>query len=158
VQFEISVEDPLRDDVRALIARHLDFAHEVTPRGHVHALSTDGLTDPSVTLFGARVRGEIVAIGALRELDRSHGELKSMHTAAEQRGQGLGSAMLDHLLAVARARGYGRVSLETGTLPSFDPARALYTTRGFVPCKPFGDYTVNEYSICMTLELDPQRT
>src|SRR5262245_44218765 len=112
MKFEIAVEDPQRDDIRALVARHLDFAREVTPPGHVHALGDDGLLDPAVTFFAARTGGTLVAIGALRKLDPSHAEVKSMHTAAESRGQGIGAAMLDHLLAVARQRGYRRVSLE----------------------------------------------
>lgn len=153
MQYEIAVDDPRREDVRTLVARHLAFADEVTPAGHVHALGDAGLLDPSVTLFSARRDDELVAIGALRELDSAHGEVKSMHTAAAYRGQGLASAMLDHLLAVARARDYGRVSLETGTMASFEPARALYRARGFVPCEPFGNYTVNEHSVCMTLLL-----
>jgi putative acetyltransferase len=154
VQFDIAVEDTKRDDVRALVARHVEFAREVTPAGHVHTLGADGITDPAVTLFGARTGGVLVAIGALRELDSRHGEVKSMHTAAEHRGEGLASAMLDHLLRVACRRGYRRVSLETGTMASFAPARSLYTTRGFVRCEPFGEYTLNEHSICMTLALD----
>jgi putative acetyltransferase len=155
MQYAIAGDDPRRDDVRALVARHLEFAHDVTPPGHVHALEADRLIDPTVTFFGARAGGELLAIGALRELDPSHGEVKSMHTAVEHRGHGLGCAMLDHLLSVARARGYRRVSLETGTMASFEPARALYSARGFVPCEPFGDYTLNEHSVCMTLELEP---
>jgi putative acetyltransferase len=154
MQFEIAVDDPRREDVRTLVARHLAFANEVTPAGHVHALGDDGLLDPSVTLFSVRRDGELLAIGALRELDRSHGELKSMHTAVEYRRQGLAAAMLDQLLAVARERGYRRVSLETGTMTSFAPARSLYTTRGFASCEPFGDYTLNEHSVCMTLAFD----
>jgi putative acetyltransferase len=154
VDVEIAVENPNRDDVRALVARHLDFANHVTPPGHVHALGAHGLSDPTVTFFGARDAGTLVAIGALRELDPDHGELKSMHTAAEFRGRGFAAAMLDRLLAVARARGYRRVSLETGTMPSFAPARTLYSTRGFVACEPFADYTRNEHSVCMTLALD----
>jgi putative acetyltransferase len=155
VEFEIATDDPERDDVMALVARHLEFADEVTPPGHVHALGADRLSDRAVTFYSARAGGVLVAIGALRELDPVHGEVKSMHTAFEQRGRGLAAAILDHLLAVARARGYERVSLETGTMASFAPARSLYTTRGFVQCEPFGEYTLNEHSVCMTLLLDP---
>jgi putative acetyltransferase len=78
-----------------------------------------------------------------------------MHTRAEARGQGVGQAMLTHLLRVAQARGYQRVSLETGTMDAFAPARALYRKAGFLTCPPFGPYTVNPYSVCMTLALDP---
>jgi putative acetyltransferase len=150
----IAEDDARRADVRALVARHLDYANEMTPPAHVHALVDDGLADPAVTMFSARLDGIVAAIGALRELDVRHGEVKSMHTAAEARGLGIGSALLDHLVSVARQRGYGRVSLETGTGDAFAPARSLYAARGFVPCEPFGEYTVNGYSVCMTLALD----
>ncbi len=149
----IAADDPSADDVRALLAVHLRFSHDVTPAGHVHALDVDGLRDPAVAFFSARRGGELLGVGALKHLDDAHGELKSMHTAAAARGQGVGRAMVEHLLAVARGRGYRRVSLETGTMDEFAPARALYERTGFVPCPPFGAYTVNPYSTCMTLEL-----
>ena len=93
-------------------------------------------------------------MGALKQLHEGHGEIKSMHTAEEVRGRGAGRAMLDHLLAVARARGYGRVSLETGTMAAFGPARALYAGAGFVVCEPFAGYRASVNSVCMTLELE----
>ena len=149
----IAVDDPRVGDVRALLKTHLAFAREVTPPGHVHALDIDGLVDPAVTFFSARGDGVLVGIGALKRLDGSHAELKSMHTAQAARGQGVGRAMVDHLLAVAAARGFQRVSLETGTMEAFAPARSLYTTVGFTPCGPFGEYTANPNSACMTIDL-----
>jgi putative acetyltransferase len=119
----------------------------------VHALNTEAWADPGLTLFGARRDGSLMGVGALRRLDDTHAELKAMHTRAEARGQGVGQAMLTHLLRVAEARGYQRVSLETGTMDAFAPARALYRKAGFRPCPPFGPYTVNPHSICMTLTL-----
>jgi putative acetyltransferase len=120
----------------------------------VHALNTGAWADPGLTLFGARGGCSLVGVGAIRRLDDTHAELKAMHTRAEARGQGVGQAMLTHLLRVAEARGYQRVSLETGTMDAFAPARALYRKAGFRPCPPFGPYTVNPYSVCMTLILD----
>jgi putative acetyltransferase len=149
----IEEDDPLRPDVTALLERHLAFAHEVTPEGHVHALDVHRLLDPSVSFFSARRDGELFGVGALRELDPTHGEMKSMHTAPGARRQGVGRAMVEHLLSVARARGYHRVSLETGTIDAFAPARALYTSMGFARCEPFGDYADNPHSVCMTLAL-----
>jgi putative acetyltransferase len=149
----IAQDDPLRPDVTALLERHLAFAHEVTPEGHVHALDVHRLLDPSVTFFSARRDGELFGVGALRELDPTHGELKSMHTPPSARRQGVGRAMVEHLLEVARGRGYDRISLETGTMDAFAPARDLYAAIGFVPCPPFGDYTANAHSVCMTLVL-----
>lgn len=149
----IAVDDPRAHDVQTLLARHVALSREVTPPGHAHVLDVDGLSTPDITLFGARRGRVLVAVGALRQLDPSHGELKSMHTDAAVRGQGIGRAMVDHLLAVASERGYQRVSLETGTMDAFAAARSLYATVGFLPCPPFGQYTENPYSVCMTLEL-----
>lgn len=151
----IAVADPNADDVRAILERHLTFARGESPPEHVHALNTGAWADPGLTLFGARRGGSLIGVGAIRRLDGTHAELKAMHTQAEARGQGVGQAMLTHLLRVAEARGYQRVSLETGTMDAFAPARALYRKAGFRPCPPFGPYTVNPYSVCMTLVLDP---
>src|SRR5882724_1720688 len=153
----IAVDDPRVDDVRALLEAHLAFSRAVTPPGHVHALGIEGLLDPAVTFFSARRDGVLVGIGALKRLDDSHAEVKSMHTSESARGQGVGRAMVDHLLAVAAEQSYERVSLETGTMDAFAPARSLYTKVGFVPCTPFGEYTANPYSICMTMIIDPAR-
>jgi putative acetyltransferase len=150
---EIAVDDPRAADVRSLLERHLAFAHEHTPPEDVHALDLSGLLDASVTFFSARRGAELVAIGAIKELDDRHGELKSMHTAAAERGRGVGQAMVDHLVGVARQRGYHRVSLETGTMAAFAPARSLYARVGFMPCGPFGDYRPSPNSAFMTLPL-----
>jgi putative acetyltransferase len=157
VDLIIAVADPNADDVRALLERHLTFAREESPPEHVHALNTGAWAGPGLTLFGARRGGSLMGVGAIRQLDDAHAELKAMHTRAEARGQGVGQAMLTHLLRVAETRGYQRVSLETGTMDAFAPARALYRKAGFRPCPPFGPYTVNPYSVCMTLVLDPAR-
>ena len=149
----IAVEDPATEDVRGLLERHLAFAHEQSPPEDVHALDSDGLQADDVTFFTARSNGELLGVGALRRIDDSHAEIKSMHTAAPARGRGVGRAMVGHLLEVARSRGCSRVSLETGTVPAFAPARALYTSVGFAPCEPFGRYRVSTYSVCMTLTL-----
>jgi len=154
MELAIAVEDPQATDVGAVLARHLMVMQENTPPAHVHALPADGLRDPAVTLFGARRAGELLGVGALRRLDTAHAELKSMHTLAEARGQGVGRAMLNHLLYFAATSGYERVSLETGTMAAFEPARRMYESAGFRPCSPFGEYTVNPYSVCMTLALD----
>ena len=153
MDLDIAPDHPRADDVGALLAVHLAFAREVTPEGHVHALDLDGLLDPAVTFFAARHEGRLLGVGALKRLDDDHAEIKSMHIAAAARGQGVGGAMVDHLVATAAARGHTRVSLETGTHDAFAPARALYARAGFVPCPPFSGYTDNPYSTCMTLVL-----
>ena len=150
---DIAVDDPAAEDVRALLAAHLAFAHQHSPPEDVHALGVEGLLDPAVTFFSARAGGRLLAVGALRHIDGGHAEIKSMHTAAWARGRGVGRALLDHLVAEARARGYRRLSLETGTMAAFAPARALYAAAGFLPCEPFGSYRHSPNSTCMTLWL-----
>lgn len=149
----VAAEDPRADDARALLESHLAFARLVTPPGHVHALDVSALLEPNVSFFAARRKGELLGVGALKELDGTHAEIKSMHTAAAARGSGVGRAIVEHLLAIGRARGYARLSLETGTMDAFAPARALYESVGFQVCEPFGDYWPNPNSVCMTLEL-----
>jgi putative acetyltransferase len=149
----ISEDDPRAADVRALLRRHLEFAHTHTPPEGVHALGTDGLLDPAVTLYSFRRDGELLAIGALKRLDAGHAELKSMHTAEAARGHGIGRAMLGHLIEVARGLAVRRVSLETGSMAAFAPARALYRSAGFTECGPFASYQLSPTSVFMTLAL-----
>jgi putative acetyltransferase len=111
------------------------------------------LLDPTVTLFAGRTGGRLVAVGALKRLDDCHAELKTMHTAEHARGRGIGRVMLEHLLAVARERGFQRVSLETGAADAFVAARSLYSSAGFAPCEPFADYRPSPNSVYMTLVL-----
>jgi putative acetyltransferase len=150
---EISIDDPRSTDVRGLLERHLAFANEHSPPEDVHALDLNGLLDPAIAFFSFRLNGELLAVGALKQLDRHHAELKSMHTAAAARRRGIGRAMVDHLIGVARDRGFRQVSLETGTMAAFAPARALYEEAGFVPCRPFGVYRESPNSAFMTLFL-----
>jgi putative acetyltransferase len=152
---EIVIDDPRAADVRELLARHLDFARSHTPPEGVFALGADDLADPAVTFFSYRADGALLAVGALKRLGPRHAEIKSMHTAAAARGQGIGRAMVDHLLTVARERGFERVSLETGTMAAFAPARALYRSAGFVPSGPFDAYRESPTSTFMTLALKP---
>ena len=155
-EFAIDAEDPGRPDVRALLERHLAFCHAVTPLEHAFALDLEGLRDPSITVFALRRDGELLGVGALKEIDPAHGEIKSMHTAAAARGLGVGRALVRHLVETAAARGYTRVSLETGTMDAFAPARALYLDAGFEPCGPFGDYAASADNTFMSLALTPE--
>ena len=119
------------------------------PEG-VHVLAPDDPQDENVTWFSVRVGGELLGIGALKELDAEHAELKSMHTAAAARGRGVARALVDRLLAEAAARGIRRVSLECGAGEAFVPARSLYAGAGFVPCGPFGGYRATPDNVFMT--------
>jgi putative acetyltransferase len=147
----ISVEDPRNEDMTRLLQAHLDFCHSSSPPESVYALDVEKLVSPAITVFGARIDGALVGVGAIRQLDSDHAELKSMHTAISCRGKGIGRAMVSHLLELAKQRGVSRVSLETGTNEAFKPARDLYESFGFKPCKPFGDYLPHPISVCMTL-------
>jgi len=151
---EIRVDDPRRPDVRALLERHLALMLSASPPEHSFALGVDGLLDPAITFCSFRADGELLGVGAIKQLDPWHAEIKSMHTTQAARGRGVGRAMLAHLLGLARARGCRRVSLETGTMTEFAPARALYESAGFVACEPFADYQPSEDNCFMTLALD----
>jgi putative acetyltransferase len=150
---EISIDDPRADDVRTVLERHLAFARAQTPPDDAHALDVDALAGPDVTFFSFRAGGELLAVGALKELDGDHAEVKSMHTVEAARGRGIGRAMVEHIVGVARERGFRRVSLETGAMAAFAPARSLYANAGFEPCEPFGDYRPSRNSTYMTMRL-----
>jgi len=151
---EVSADDPRAPDVRALLERHLAAMLAATPPEHAFALDAAGLLDPAISFFSFRADGELLGVGALKRLDAEHAEIKSMHTAAAARGRGVGRAMLRHLLGVARAEGVRRVSLETGTMAEFAPARALYESAGFTACGPFADYRPSDDNCVMTLLLE----
>jgi putative acetyltransferase len=106
-----------------------------------------------VSFWSAWESQTLVGVGALKRLAADHGEVKSMHTEEAARGRGVGSAMLRHIMAAARARGMSRLSLETGSWPYFEPARSLYARHGFVECGPFGDYREDPNSVFMTVAL-----
>ena len=148
-------EDDLTDpDVRALVHLHLAAMHGASPPDKVHALPIERLREGGVAFFVARRGGRVAAMGAIREVEPGHGEVKSMRVAPEFLRQGVGEAMLLHLLGVARGRGYVRVSLETGRTAPFAPAIALYRKHGFVECPAFADYVSDGFSQCLTLVLN----
>ena len=151
MRFEI--DDLTREPVRALLEEHLRHMRAVSPPESVHALDIDGLRAPEVTFWTAWVDGDLAACGALKALSIAHGELKSMRTVTARRGQGVGRAMLAHLLAQAQSRGYQRLSLETGSMAAFAPARRLYESFGFSVCDPFADYVSDPNSVFMTRTL-----
>jgi putative acetyltransferase len=154
IEDEIAVDDPRAEDVRRLLDQHLRFAKSNTPPEDVHALEIAGLLDSGITFYSLRRGRELLAVGALKQLDAKHAELKSMHTAEPARGRGVGQAMLDYLIGEARKLGFRRLSLETGTMEAFAPARRLYARAGFKHCEPFGEYRESPNSCCMTLSLD----
>jgi putative acetyltransferase len=149
----IELDDLSRPEVQALLREHLGNMHEVSPPGSVHALDLDALRRPDITFWTVWDGSVLLGCGALKALTPSHGEVKSMRTPHSQRRRGAGRAILAHILAEARGRGLRRLSLETGSMAAFEPARALYRQFGFDYCSPFGDYTEDPNSVFMTLEL-----
>jgi putative acetyltransferase len=149
----IELDDLSRPEVRALLREHLTHMYELSPPESVHALDVSELRRSDVTFWTVWEGPALMGCGALKELDPTHGEVKSMRTPAHQRRRGAGRAVLTHIVAEARARGYERLSLETGSLDAFKPAQKLYESFGFVYCDPFGSYKLDPYSAFMTLEL-----
>jgi putative acetyltransferase len=139
--------------VQVLLQHHFTTARAETGRGSAHALDLSGLKSPDIHFCSAWEGDCVVAIGALKQLSESHGEIKSMHTEQSHRRTGAGSAILQHIIARARQMGLSRLSLETGSWSYFIPARELYKRHGFVECPPFGDYVSDPNSIFLTLEL-----
>jgi putative acetyltransferase len=139
--------------VVALLRIHTTRALAETARGSGHALDHTGLQRPDIQFFAGWMDDALHVIGALKHLDATTGEIKSMHTAEAARRTGAGRAMLTHLIATARAAGMTRLFLETGSWPYFKPAVAFYRAHGFVPCPPFGDYQPDPNSLFLTLDL-----
>jgi putative acetyltransferase len=137
----------------ALLNTHLSEMHKNTPAGGVYALDLRGLQSADVSFYGVWNGQTLVGMGALRELNRTTGEVKSMRTHSGHLRQGVAAAMLHHLISTARSRGYERLSLETGTGPDFEPALALYRRHGFVDGEPFGDYEPSEFNQFLHLDL-----
>lgn len=164
---KIAIDSPARDDVRRLLDEHLTDMFATSPAESVHALDHSALLAPTITFWTARDDdGTLLGCGALSRLDTPgdpahtgtghagpHGEIKSMRTAAHARGRGVASALLGEVLVEARRREYTRISLETGTQDYFAPARRLYARHGFTECGPFGSYTLDPFSVFMTLDL-----
>jgi putative acetyltransferase len=152
----IELDDLRRPAILALLDEHLAQMRATSPPESVHALDPDRLRAPDITFWSLWEDGILLGCGALKQLDPRHGEIKSMRTPSQQRRRGAGRAMLDHLIAEARARGYHRLSLETGSQPAFEAARTLYRSAGFVPCAPFADYRDDPHSVYMTRWLAPE--
>jgi putative acetyltransferase len=136
-----------------LLRIHLANSRANTAPGSAHALDLSGLQAPGISFWTIWDGETPLGCGALKPLATDHGEVKSMHTAQAVRRKGVGSAMLRHIIASARARGMSRLSLETGSWDYFQPARALYARHGFVACGPFADYVLDPNSVFMTLDL-----
>ena len=149
-EYTVREDDLSGGAVAALLTLHLAEMHAWSPACSVHAMPIARLREGDVTFYSVWDGECLAACGAIKQLGETHGELKSMRADPVYRGKGAGSAVLDHLIAVARARGYTRLSLETGSTAPFDPARKLYKANGFAECGPFADYPLDPFSVFMT--------
>lgn len=149
----------LRDDLRgpeiaALLEAHLKDFEPHSPPESRHALDLEGLRHPDIHFYTAWEDGELLGCGAFKRLDARHAELKSMRTDSRHLRKGVARALLAHLIAEASAQGFNQLSLETGAVPHFAPARQLYRAFGFRDCEPFANYVKDPNSIFMTIGLD----
>jgi len=149
----IETDDLSRPAIHALLEEHLRNMRELSPPESIHALDLEKLRKPDITFWSVWEGPQLLGCGALKELDRKHGEVKSMRTPSALRRRGAGRAILAHIIEVARSRGYKRLSLETGAFDAFKPAQTLYESFGFTYCGPFGEYVEDPNSVFMTLRL-----
>ena len=149
----IKRDDLSGSEIRELLQEHLASMKRHSPPESVHALPIEGLCKPEITFWTVWENGELFGCGALKELDSKHGEIKSMRTASRHVRKGVAQTLLHHIIGEAERRGYRRLSLETGSMQAFAPARQLYTRNGFTFCGPFAEYVEDPNSVFMTKEL-----
>jgi putative acetyltransferase len=150
---EIRIDDLAGCEIQGLLAEHVREMYALSPPESVHALDAQALRRPDVTFWTAWRGNLLLGCGALKEIESRHGEIKSMRTAAAHRREGVARAMLEHIIGEARRRGYVRVSLETGSMAAFTPARRLYESFGFTYCRPFAQYRPDRNSVFLTRAL-----
>ncbi|MDZ7937415.1 MAG: GNAT family N-acetyltransferase [Rhodoferax sp.] len=150
---EIRLDDLRGTAIASLLQLHLDAMHQHSPPESVHALDLEALRHPSITFWTAWEREDLMGCGALKQMDATHAELKSMRTAEAHVRKGVARALLRHIEAAARAKGIRRLYLETGQHAPFSAAQKLYQSEGFVACGPFADYVLDPYSLFMTKAL-----
>ncbi len=146
---KIILDDLSSPAIAAFLQEHIEDMRATSPPESKHALDLSGLKHKTITFWSATFENKIVACGALKELDSTHAEIKSMRTATTYRGKGFASKMLQHIIDEAKSRRYKLLSLETGSMEFFIPARQLYKKFGFTECAPFADYINDPNSIFM---------
>ncbi len=152
-RLQIREDDLTGKEIAHFLREHLEDMHEITPPESVHALDLEALRSPDITFWSAWEGDELLGCGALKELDSRSGEVKSMRTAKAHRGRGVAAKILEHIMKEAKRRAYDCLNLETGAMPEFDPARALYIRYGFEYRGPFAEYTDDPTSVFMTKKL-----
>ncbi|MFP5105927.1 GNAT family N-acetyltransferase [Neobacillus sp. C211] len=150
---DIKIDNLTGEKVAELVGEHLHGMTLNSPPESIHALNLEQLRKPEITFWSAWEGSELLGCGALKELDGQHGEIKSMRTSSSHLRKGVAKRMLKHIIEEAKQRGYRRLSLETGSMDAFEPARRLYASFGFQFCMPFADYMGDPNSVFMTMEL-----
>jgi putative acetyltransferase len=150
---DIKIDDLTGTKVAELVGEHLHGMTLNSPPESIHALNLEQLRKPEITFWSAWEGNELLGCGALKELDGQHGEIKSMRTSSSHLRKGIAKLLLNHIIEEAKQRGYQRLSLETGSMEAFEPARRLYASFGFSYCQPFSDYIEDTNSVFMTIEL-----
>ncbi|MFK8042376.1 GNAT family N-acetyltransferase [Congregibacter sp.] len=150
----IKIDDLSDPRIAEFLEEHMRDMLSVSPPESTHALNLNELKDVAVTFWSVWQEQSLVGCAALKRLDANHGEVKSMRVSNEFRGQGVARKMLAHLISHAEEEGFSRLSLETGSMAFFDPARRLYESFGFSYCDPFGEYKIDPNSVFMSLELE----
>lgn len=150
---EIKIDDLCGSEIAELLEEHIREMNFVSPPGSKHALDLEELRKPEIIFWTVWDEGCLIGCGAIKKLDADHAEIKSMRTCVSYREKGVASMLLQHILKEAKLQGYQRISLETGSMPFFVPARNLYTKYGFKHCAPFSTYKEDPNSIFMTRDL-----
>ena len=150
---KIKLDDLAGKEIAELLAKHLREMRAVSPPESTHALDLNELRKPEISFWTVWIENSLAGCGAIKELDESHAEIKSMHTALEYRNQGVAKQLLKYIIEEAKRRNYRKLSLETGAMAFFEPARQLYLKFGFVYCAPFASYKEDPNSVFMTKEL-----
>ena len=152
-QMDIRVDDLSGPEIIRLLHEHLQRVALHSPPESVHALGLEALRNPDITFWSVWQDSELMGCGAIKELDSRHGEIKSMRTVSLHLRKGVAARLMHHILEEAERRSYERLSLETGSMDAFAPARSLYASFGFEPCAPFANYVKDPYSVFMTREV-----
>lgn len=147
---KIIIDDLTDLRVHQLLAQHLQSMAEHSPEESIHALDLSKLKQDDITFWTCWHQEQLAGCGALKRISREHGEIKSMRTDNGFLRQGVAAKLLQHILQFAKQQGYTRLSLETGSMDAFKPARLLYSKHGFDYCPPFAQYVEDPYSMFMT--------
>ncbi len=150
---DIRIDDLSGSEIKQLLTEHLEDMFAVSPPECVFALDLDGLKKPNITFWTVWQDSQLLGCGALKTLDDTHGEIKSMRTTSAARNKGVASTLLRHILDAAKQKGLNKISLETGSQDFFAPARKLYAKHEFRECDPFSDYKLDPHSVFMTRTL-----